>query len=85
MRRLSINGLYASISEQLKEIRKMDVYNEDINIQQAKINKARTIAYLVSVGIQLYEKSLLAEEVEELRSELDELNKAIKKGENDGD
>lgn len=85
MRRLSINGLYASISEQLKEIRKMDVYNEDINIQQAKIHKARTIAYLVSVGIQLYEKSLLAEEVEELRSELDELNKAIKRGENDGD
>ncbi len=84
MRRLSINGLYASISEQLKEIRKIDVYNEDINIQQAKINKARTIAYLVSVGIQLYEKSLLAEEVEELRSELDELTKAIKRGENDG-
>jgi len=83
MRRLSINGLYASISEQLKEIRKIDVYNEDINIQQAKINKARTIAYLVSVGIQLYEKSLLAEEVEELRSELDELTKAIKRGEND--
>jgi len=60
----------------VKEIKKLQEINEDEidkEMLNKKLNKSKTISYIVSVAIQVLDKIELKQEIEELRREIEEL------------
>ncbi len=75
MKKLSAISLLRAIQKELVELRKMAPEATEKALLDKKIKKAKAIAYLVSIALQVLETSQVQEDIEGLKEEIERLKK----------
>lgn len=71
--KIEFKSLLEYLKKEIEELQGMDEYSIDKELLNKKISKSKTIAYIVSVAIQVLDKIKLESEIEELRAMIEEL------------
>lgn len=73
MRLLTAKRLLRDIQSELNSLRKIKVEETDKDLLNKKIQKAKAVAYLVNVSLQVIEAEKYNAELEEIQEEIEEL------------